>query len=636
MKQDYLKLIRLLAENQPCSVNSLANLMGLSARTIKNYVHDINVLFPDAVQSSRNGYSITRNQAIKIMESAPKLIPQNSDERIAYILNRLFHNDSDTAIDVYELCEELYVSIPTLNSELKKIRRKLADFDLQLIAKMNTISIHGAEKNKRRLLSDIIYNESNVNFVNLSTLQNEFADIDVDFIQQTVSSIFQQYRYYINDYSLTSLVLHITISIDRIRNNNVSIQETASIPPECRNEYELTCDIVKQIESRFSITYNQIEIYELTLLIVSRATSIDYFNIGVKDIDYYINKDYLALASQLVDNVLSLYNINLESKDFLVRFSLHLQGLVVRSRNNYYSKNPLTQSIKLSCPLIYDVAVSLAAAIKKTTGISINDDEIAYIAVHLGSSLEEQRKKSTRLTAALYYPNYYDMVQKITDDIQRCSNNQLFITHVLTNESQISSLPEIDLLLSILPVTQMIPIPFVQIQPFLTENDRTILRQKIDQIKAVKKQEEFNEYLRILFKPDLFEVVDGFPDEHCCIKYMAAKYMELGYTDSNFVHEVLEREQMSSTAFGDFAIPHAINMNANKTAMNVIVSKKPIPWGDTKVSLVIMMCFNKDERHIFKFVFEPIAITLRDNKNMQRIVSMHSYEDFIRFLSTIV
>ena len=59
--------------------------------------------------------------------------------------------------------------------------------------------------------------------------------------------------------------------------------------------------------------------------------------------------------------------------------------------------------------LIYDISVSLAATIKEKTGISINDDEIAYIAFHLGSALEAQKSLTEKITVALYCPSYYDM-----------------------------------------------------------------------------------------------------------------------------------------------------------------------------------------------------------------------------------
>lgn len=61
---------------------------------------------------------------------------------------------------IYDLCDELFISLSTIKNELQKVKRKL--------------------------LSTLLYNESNVNFVNLKSLQNSFLDIDIPYIKNTV------------------------------------------------------------------------------------------------------------------------------------------------------------------------------------------------------------------------------------------------------------------------------------------------------------------------------------------------------------------------------------------------------------------------------------------------------------------
>lgn len=46
---------------------------------------------------------------------------------------------------------------------------------------------------------------------------------------------------------------------------------------------------------------------------------------------------------------------------------------------------------------------------------------------------------------------------------------------------------------------------------------------------------------------------------------MVENMLSLGYVDNTFKKDLLEREKMSSTAFENFAIPHAMKMYANKT-----------------------------------------------------------------------
>lgn len=636
MKPKSLKLIRLLLESQPCTANTLADRMGVSVRSIKNYVHDINEEFPKTIASSREGYILDLEMAKEILKNDSERVPQTSEERVIFILTQLIDHHQSEPVNVYDLCDEMYISLSTLKNELQKVKRRLSKFDLELISQGDEITIRGLEKNKRKMLSTILYDESNVNFVNLSSLQDAFIDIDIEFIKNTVLEIFEEYHYFINDYSLINLVLHITIAIDRIRNNNFNTQNVDERPEVRLHEYELAQKVAKRMEEHFDIKYSDAEVYEMTLLIISRATTIDYKSINSTNLEEFIGKDCLELVNQLILDINAFYYIDLSEQEFLIRFALHIRNLLVRSKNNYFSKNPLTEGIKTACPLIYDVSVSLAGTIKEKTGVSINDDEIAYIAFHLGSTLEAQKNLTAKITAALYCPNYYDMNLKITDTIKQYFVNDLLITNILTDESEFDKIKETDLIITTIPISKILTTPMIQISLFLTDKDRMTLSDKIEELRKTKKRKEFEGYLRELIIPDFFEKKNGLPTEKECINYMVKKMAKHGYVDNSFKNEILEREKMSSTAFGNFAIPHAMKMYAHKTGMNIIVSDEPILWNGQSVNLVIMLCFNINERYIFNEIFDPITMILSESENVRKITTSKSYEDFIQNLVNLL
>lgn len=90
---------------------------------------------------------------------------------------------------------------------------------------------------------------------------------------------------------------------------------------------------------------------------------------------------------------------------------------------------------------------------------------------------------------------------------------------------------------------------------------------------------------------------------------------------------------MSSTAFGLFAIPHAMKMNAYKTAMSVMVIDEPVQWETSAVQLVMLLCFNRNERYIFNEVFEPITMILTNPTCVKRLLRTGSGKDFIEALT---
>lgn len=578
MKPKMIKLIRILSDyTEFVTASSLAANMDVSTRSIKSYIQEINSFYPDAIESSREGYRIDKHAARRILEESGTHIPQSSQERIVYIINSLIK--SDTSVNTYDLCDEMYVSYSTIKNDLQAVKSRLRKYDLQLNNNHDNLTVSGLEKNKRRLLSSILYDESNVNFVNLETIQNIFPEIEIELIKDSLLEIFDRFHYFVNDYSLINLVLHITIAIDRIRNRNVNTEDIHDMPPISSHEYELARNIARKIEEDFQIEYNQAEVYELALLLISRATAIDYQSITVSNLGDFITPECLALVKELISDVNSFYYIDLTEPEFLIRFALHIRNLLQRSKNNYFSRNPLTEEIKTSCPLIYDVSVCLSSIIKERTGISINDDEIAYIAFHLGSTLEAQKNLSEKVTAALYCPSYYDTNVKLTDTINRHFSSELLITNIFTEERELEKAGKSDLVLSTVPLNSVIQLPLLQISPFFTEKDVQSLRRQLTEIKTNKRRKQFREYLEYLIVPEFFERRDDLTDYDQVVRHMVGKMVSMGYVDEDFEQDIRAREQLSATAFQDFAIPHAMKMRAHKTGINVLISDTPVKWG---------------------------------------------------------
>lgn len=139
--------------------------------------------YPGTINSSRTGYEINIENAALILNAPISSIPQNSKERIIYIATKLINLGLEKEIDIYDLSEEIFVSISTLRKDISKVKNMLNKYDLELVCRGDILKIQGTEKNKRKMLSTIIYQESSSNFVNLRSIQNVFPDIDIAFIK---------------------------------------------------------------------------------------------------------------------------------------------------------------------------------------------------------------------------------------------------------------------------------------------------------------------------------------------------------------------------------------------------------------------------------------------------------------------
>ena len=287
-------------------------------------------------------------------------------------------------------------------------------------------------------------------------------------------------------------------------------------------------------------------------------------------------------------------------------------------------------------PFFFDVAVHVSTAIKKKTGIIINEDEISYIAIHLGCMFSEMKSVSNKITALLYCPQYYEMVQNLIKQIHDVFSNDLTIIDVATSEQAVFAQKSIDLVISILPLSDRFETRSVQIGLFLNKQDQQKIQQMIAEIKAEKYRVDFEQQLRQLFLPFMFEKIEGFSSASACIRSMCSRLQKHGFADDRLYDEIMEREHMSSTAFDHFAIPHSTYMRSKKTIINILISKKPIFWNNNQVSIVILMCFHKHDRKLFQSVYETISSVLIERENVKKLTACNSYDEFIETFVSMV
>jgi len=634
MKPKLVQLVRLLKNTYgPITSNTLADDLNISPRSVKSYIQEINTINPGTILSSRKGYQVDLEKASDLLSSSESTIPQTSDERVSYIINRVIKSGS---VNAFDLSDEMYVSYSTLKSELVKVRRVLARNDLQLVAQNDILIVVGLEKNKRKLLSTILYSESKNNFVDYGRMSEIFQDIDVPYIRTTILDTFETYHYFINDYSLENLILHITITIDRIRNGYDSSEESMSDTSIIRShEHALAEAIIRKLEKHFEITFSDSETAEFTMLIISRASNLDYQTVTQDNLKIYIGEETYQLALDIIKDFNSYFYIDLSAPEFFVRFALHIKNVLIRAHSNYFSKNPLTESIKQNCPLIYDCAVNAARLIHERTGIYLNDDEIAYIAFHIGGALEMQSSIQDKISVCIYCPNYYNLNSKLSERISSIFKDRLIVSSIATSIASLQKSSS-DLIISTLPGDLGLSTPAVTISPFLTSQEQSAIGHTIDDLTRQKKQSLFRDNLRLLIHDELFEVRDSFDSKEQVIHYLADKLKQLGYVGDTFEEEVLERDGLSSTAFGSFAIPHAMKMHEKKTAVNILLLRNPMSWDDRPVQLIMMLCFNRDDRYIFNEIFEPITMVLTSKDNLRKLLTVSSSAEFIDLMSSMM
>ena len=117
-------------------------------------------------------------------------------------------------------------------------------------------------------------------------------------------------------------------------------------------------------------------------------------------------------------------------------FALHLKNLIFRAKTGRSTKNPMTQAIKNNSPIVFDIAIYIALDLMDRYHFMVNEDETAFLAIHIGAEIERQSANIYKIPAILICPDYHDMASGILNTMMMNFGNQLNLIGSVTDETQ--------------------------------------------------------------------------------------------------------------------------------------------------------------------------------------------------------
>ncbi|ALS35715.1 lichenan operon transcriptional antiterminator [Enterococcus rotai] len=618
-------LVKLLIQHHNwLSATYLAEALSTSTRTIRNYVSRINQSAKlEMIQSSRQGYKIDNTLRIEDFISRTEQDLNTPIERINYLMNLLIKHKN---VDYFDVAETLFVSIPTIEKDTLRLRKKMSKYHLKIIKHGHFLSMEGDESNFRKLAGDMLQDEALQNFQSLDHIQTIFPEISIETIQKIVIDRLSSQHLYINGYAINSLLLHIAIAINRQLNHQRF--ETDLIPElftKDQLEYLLATQIGQDLDQAFAVEMDLYEINNLTLLLMTKISPAnDAF------LKNYMETSVYTFISTMMETVAEKYFITHISDELVLNLAIHVSNLISRAKNGKQVRNPLSEEIKQSYAFIYEVAVFIAKQIQKHINIPISDDEITFIALHIGSYFEEKFETENKLTCVIYTPEYYDMHQRLIykiSDTFKSSLNILGTFYRLDTES-LAKIKQADLTLATIELKELKHV--VQISPFFSGKDTEKIQQSIQIVKQEKLLNSLKESIQTYLTPERFQrnIYLKNPTEY--IDHLGTQLVEHNYIDTHFIELINEREKMSATSFNNsVALPHAIEMSANKTGISIILNDRPVKWGTHYVQVIIMIVMNQNDMKKFRQLFDFMIDTFSNQKKLETLLKVEDYEEFI-------
>jgi lichenan operon transcriptional antiterminator len=611
------------------TAGELADHLGVTPRTVRSYVTSVKAAAHplEVVESGAAGYRL-HPEAYAAFRSRRRSDPEPRQNRVYTLVRRL--TESEAGLDVYALAAELFVSDSTIEADLTRVRQLLPDTGLALGRHGNVVTLTGSETDRRRLLSRMFREETDRGQLDLGTIQREFASASLAAFKTDLIAMLDAQGYFVNEYGSNDVLLHVAIAIDRVTRRSAPIEAAAaSAPPD-----DMTRALAGLIKTHFDVELASGDLDYLGLLLTTRVITPGHDRPTHELIETFVRAEDLDTVRQIVGRASDEFLIDLREENFIVRLTLHVRNLINRAQDRSYSHNPLTRSIKTSYPMIYELAVYIASQLQRMESIVINDDEIAYIAMHVGAHLQQQSRRVDLISCALVCPNYYDMHVLLRERIERVLGDELEVVSVVTRSDVDWSAIEADLVLTTINPERSGD-GVIVIQPFLTETDIERIRKAASRLRRLRRRAHLKDDLLQFFDASLFAHNFYASDESAMIRALGERMAEQGIIEPEYIEGAIERELMSSTAFTDnLAVPHSMSMTANRTSIAIVINDTPMDWGEARVNVVALVAFSSAGRTSFQDVFDQFVEVFSDRGDVQRLVRRSV--DFASFIDELV
>ena len=616
----------------------LAVHFSVSERQIRKYIASINQDAP-LILSSIKGYQVDKNEYSQYLSNQDGPLTEQENRR-RYILQKLLMHTE--GYDLFDFADELFVSEATIKKDIHAIRPLIHRYRLNLIRSKSILRLIGNEEAMRKLMYSFI---SDYSFHDLF-LQDCFhlfqsAD-DFHSIQGEMKKILEGYALTCNDFALNNLTIHLMIILDRVENGCMLEDSSGNSELNDSVSYQAALSFKNYVQKEFDICLNRSELINLSFIIdnnTNRSGNINYDYLNMYNIHNYVEQKYIDITKDIIQKVEENYFLFPFKENFISKFTLHIQNLFFRSQHHFSAKNPLTDIIKTTYPLIYDMAVFIAQELEQKYDVCLNEDEIAFISFHIGSYFEDNSfSKMTMVNCAFVYTDYYDFYKSALNKIIQKFEDKIAITNVMPVSACHDRLnQDIDLL--ILPIGGYVSckIKSVSIKPFLDEQDLNQLEKAVDEISFLKQREELKGYILNFFSEPLFYKKTIPQKKSDLLKEMTDDLYQLGYTKQGFYDDVNNREALSSTSFHDVAVPHALTSKyIHKSFISIALFKDGIVWAENKIVHVVMMIgINDHSRRIFSKFFDQIIYMFDNPANIEKLLHAEHFDDFFIIINEI-
>lgn len=610
----------------------LSSFLNVSDRTIRSDIECINRYYNNTLieSSVRKGYHLSDNISAHLNISSENVIPQTSFQRCIYIIKKLLFEKKE--INLVDLMNKIFVSDFSIENDLRQIKGMIKSYPtLKLVRHKEYIHLEGNEQNKRIFYKDILIKEMKGNFLNLDRLAYLFTDFDLLFVKDMLEETFEKYSYRIREIEIPVLMIDIGITVERIASNNYMQKSQRDETIKSCIEYTIAHEFYKKVSKSLNIILIEDEIILFALMLRGEKRMNDTDNIiNFNNSDYNVNQ----LLSDILQDIYLQFDVDFrEDEDLKAGLSTHIQLLLERINKNIDISNVYLDEIKRKYPLLFEIAIRVSEFMQIKLKININENDISFIAQHLGGAFERKENKN-KYRVIIINPNSQALSSLCVKKVESAFHERINIvecTNYFEMKKVLKAKP--DMILTTLHLEHNLNILTVQISIFINGEDESKIFQALNLLDSNGFKEEFALNIKVMMESRFFYMhLDlGTPKE--VISFMSNELYQEGLVERDFEDAVLKRENLSPTSFVySFAVPHPLKAQSNKSKIAIALLKKPIQWGDFQVKLVLLLAVREDEQKILCTFFDWLSSMVNNSSQLSALMNVSNYDEFIKHI----
>ena len=486
-----LRLLRTAAAPMTSAV--LAERLGVSARSIIKDVAEINSAAEGMILSSKDGYTLNRsvqNNHAAISTDVCSPLPHTQKERLHYIIRRLLLGEKDHP-ELYLLADELHLSLDSIKKDIGQLQKELSHTSLSIHTTAGRLVMDGEEADKRNLLSESVAAYLSDGRLSLEGIQRVFRHFSVKSLHTALIETTQEEGMFVNDSLWTSLLQDILVTLSRIRLGHAlpPREETAEMPPAATA-------VAKRIEEVCALTLTAEERSHLENILFSYWLPINF-----KEMDHALLLSMLPAPTReiwiaLFHRLKETFPFLELSERFRVLVAMNLHNMLRRKDMGRRTLNPQCEDMKKASPFAFCLGKIICVELMRLTGKEFTEDDAAIFAVHIGLALQTQEHtRWENVTCSLFIPPYFDYDTELKDKILRHFQKDLHILADLQTTQDISTLKNVQLVISALPMPESSPVDWIVADPLLSRQNLQEIAYHIERKKKENRRKILRQFL---------------------------------------------------------------------------------------------------------------------------------------------